>query len=85
MHGDRRKGPLRSEHPASVLALLSLGAGTWTTAPPTGGSSKGPSSCLLGSVCGASVLCFIQLPSLGPPRDRPQRETDSSLGSVRPR
>lgn len=40
--------------PASALARPLLGAGIWTTAPPTGGSSKGPSSSLLGSVPGST-------------------------------
>lgn len=48
-------------------SVISVGAGTWTTAPPTGGSSKGPLSSPLGSVPGTSVLCFIQPASVAPP------------------
>lgn len=57
--------------------VLSLGAGTWMTAPLTGGSSKGPSSSLLGSVSGASASALF---SLDLPRGLYRRKGDSRLG-----
>lgn len=77
----RKKAFLRlySWHQRQPWIVFSVGAGTWTTAPLTGGSSKGPSSSLLGSVPRASVLCFIQPTSLGPPRGHTHRKHDSKL------
>lgn len=53
--GYRRKGLSSRSTPDTCLCPgpALLGAGIWTTAPPTGGSSKGPSSSLLGSVPGS--------------------------------
>lgn len=63
--------------PHQFWLVFSLGAGTWMTALLTGGSSKGRSSSLLGSVPQATLSAFC---SLGRWRWLSDRKHDSMLG-----